>query len=236
MKSLSSDWFIEGRLDFEYKKYLLLAYLQHVSQEFAAYRLYPSLADLVAHHRTLMEFQKQKQDLINQFPKEINPDAFRQMSLVLDSQMSDHHDLQEIDSIVQFSIPRIQHNLDQGIERFEEVERKLLIEPIGITPLYRREGYLFLRQEPDPSVAIYEYRIIFLEHTDGRYHGIHVDPLEVRTLSLSLTYEHIKWELAKKRTQLPNPATFLVKTSPLFPPEEAILPVVKRRMMALLKD
>ena len=36
---LSPEWFLEGTLDFEYKKYVLLAYLQHVSQEFAEMNL-----------------------------------------------------------------------------------------------------------------------------------------------------------------------------------------------------
>ena len=36
MKSLSETWFAEGRIDFELKKYTLLAYLQEVNKHFDA--------------------------------------------------------------------------------------------------------------------------------------------------------------------------------------------------------
>ena len=47
MKSLSETWFAEGYIDFELKKYTLLAYLQEVNKYFDANKLYPQLADLI---------------------------------------------------------------------------------------------------------------------------------------------------------------------------------------------
>ena len=40
MKSLSETWFAEGYIDFELKKYTLLAYLQHVNSYFNQNKLY----------------------------------------------------------------------------------------------------------------------------------------------------------------------------------------------------
>jgi hypothetical protein len=34
MKSLGANWFIEGHIDFEYKKYILLSYLQDINSHF----------------------------------------------------------------------------------------------------------------------------------------------------------------------------------------------------------
>ena len=51
MKKLSPDWITEKHIDFEYKKYVLLAYLQEVNMNFEKTHLYPFLADLVDHYR-----------------------------------------------------------------------------------------------------------------------------------------------------------------------------------------
>jgi hypothetical protein len=53
MEKLSKDWLTQGLIDFEYKKYLLMAYLQTVKSSFGKVELYPFLADLVFHYRNL---------------------------------------------------------------------------------------------------------------------------------------------------------------------------------------
>ena len=53
MEKLSKDWLTQGLIDFEYKKYLLLAYLQKAKKSFEKVELYPFLADLVFHYRNL---------------------------------------------------------------------------------------------------------------------------------------------------------------------------------------
>ena len=47
MKSLSETWFAEGYIDFELKKYTLLAYLQEVNKHFNESKLYPLLSDMI---------------------------------------------------------------------------------------------------------------------------------------------------------------------------------------------
>ena len=61
MKKLSSNWFVEGLQDFEYKKYVLLAYLQGVKQAFDQALLYPVFSELIAHYQDLHAFQQSKQ-------------------------------------------------------------------------------------------------------------------------------------------------------------------------------
>ena len=47
MNNLSETWFAEGYIDFELKKYTLLAYLQQVNKYFNENKLYPQLADVI---------------------------------------------------------------------------------------------------------------------------------------------------------------------------------------------
>ena len=60
MDQLKENWLTEGLVDFEYKKYLLLAYLKKVKESFTRMELYPFLSDLVFHHRNLMAIKENK--------------------------------------------------------------------------------------------------------------------------------------------------------------------------------
>jgi len=57
MKQLSETWFAEGYIDFELKKYTLLAYLQEVDKYFNENKLYPQLADIIFHYNNLVAFR-----------------------------------------------------------------------------------------------------------------------------------------------------------------------------------
>ena len=71
MKTLSHTWFAEGYIDFELKKYTLLAYLQEVNRYFTVSKLYPQLADIIFHYNNVVAFKKNKQSLQEQFLKNL---------------------------------------------------------------------------------------------------------------------------------------------------------------------
>ena len=72
MKQLSETWFVEGYIDFELKKYTLLAYLQQINKYFNENKLYPQLADLIFHYNNLIAFRENKKHLQEHFPKKVN--------------------------------------------------------------------------------------------------------------------------------------------------------------------
>ena len=63
MKTLSQTWFADGYIDFELKKYTLLAYLQEISRHFNEQKLYPQLADLIFHYNNIVAFRENKKYL-----------------------------------------------------------------------------------------------------------------------------------------------------------------------------
>ena len=142
MKKLSANWFMDGIQDFEYKKYVLLAYLQSVGSEFADYKLYPSFADLIFHYRNLNEFKENKERITDKFPQKLDLEAFRKFNLKFNAEQDDFSDLDEIDAIIKYSLPQINHHLKEGKEIYQAIDEKIKIEPIGILPLYKREGYI----------------------------------------------------------------------------------------------
>ncbi len=60
MATLNKNWITEKAIDFEYKKYILLAYLKQVSQNFEENKLYPSLAELIGHYKLLISIKENK--------------------------------------------------------------------------------------------------------------------------------------------------------------------------------
>ena len=71
MKTLSETWFADGYIDFELKKYTLLAYLQEINRNFQENKLYPQLADVIFHYNNLVAFRENKKFLQEHFPKKL---------------------------------------------------------------------------------------------------------------------------------------------------------------------
>lgn len=226
---------MEGMLDFEYKKYVLLSYLQHISREFAEYRLYPSFSDLIFHYNNLHQFRENQQQMLKQFPAQLNEEQFRKMRLQYESGISETPDLQELSAIVDYALPNIQNHLQSGKGIYEEIDHYLQIEPIGITPLYKKEGYILLRINEVSEVKAFVYRVVFFENVEANYYGISFDYRHSFTHSLANTYESMKRELIRNFSDLPNPATYLLFSQQAFPEVESLIPVAKRKMLAYLK-
>jgi len=81
MVTLSANWLTEGHIDFEYKKYLLLAYLQQVDANFQKVKLYPDLQDLVHHFHNLLGYKRQVEAIKQEFPKEVTAVDFENFAL-----------------------------------------------------------------------------------------------------------------------------------------------------------
>ena len=60
MEQLKVDWLTDGLIDFEYKKYVLLAYLKNVRANFDDKKLYPFMSDMVFHYQNLMTIKSNK--------------------------------------------------------------------------------------------------------------------------------------------------------------------------------
>src|SRR5687768_2734174 len=142
MEKLSKDWLTQGLIDFEYKKYMLLAYLKTVKKSFERVELYPFMADLVFHYRNLMAVKENKTLIRESFPKEISLEEFNKLELTYRAMIEDDSVMSELESIIEFSIPQIKDSLQEGSVIYDYVESQCEISPVGVTPLYANEGYL----------------------------------------------------------------------------------------------
>ena len=234
MKALNEDWLTSHLIDFEYKKYILLAYLKDIKQQFDRVALYPYLSDLVFHYRNLLAIKENKEVLINNFPKSISQADFEKLSIRYKKMVESDEIMEELESIIEYAVPQFKTILGEGKDLFEFIEENIEIIPIGITPLHHQEGYLFLQQKGQKATQVYEYQVSIFEKADETYRGIHTTFLENITRGIGRTFESIKLELIRKYQKLPNPATFLINSDIVCPVNATLLPVSKRMFIKYL--
>ena len=234
MKTLSETWFAEGYIDFELKKYTLLAYLQNINKGFRENKLYPHLADIIFHYNNIISFRENKKILQNQFPKRLTGLQIEKLQVLYEQVIEDDSLMKELEDIIQFSVSNMKDTIRDGSEIYEFVENKILITPIGLMPLEHNEGYFFLNIANEKDTHVYQYRISIFERHDEKFRSIQTVFIDMWYKSIATTYENIKAELITKKRDLPNPAVFALETPLKFPLEETILPIAKRSLVKFI--
>jgi hypothetical protein len=236
MKTLSETWFADGYIDFELKKYTLLAYLKQVSGYFNQNKLYPQLADVIFHFNNLLQFRQNKEYLKQQFPKRINALDMERLSLLYEAMIADDEIMQELEAIIAFALRTMKGTIEGGASIYEFVEDRMEISPVGIVPLDTNEGYFFLRDGKFSETKVYQYRLMFFDKQESRYRSIRTEYVNSWQRSIVNTVENIKTELIRQRNFLPNPAVYNIETDLAFPVEETLFPVAKRILAKFISE
>jgi len=231
MKQLSETWFAEGYIDFELKKYTLLAYLQAINQYFDENKLYPQLADLIFHYNNLVAFRENKKYLQEQFPKKLTGLQIEKLQFLYEQMIGDNELMQELEEIINFAAGKMKTTISSGTEIYEFVEGNLSISPVGILPLDVQEGYFFLSAGKTKTTRVYQYRISIFDKHDEKYRSMKTSFIDTLQRSMVYTYESMKSELIKSRQAMPNPAVYCIETELSVPVEETLLPIAKRSLV-----
>jgi hypothetical protein len=236
MKTLSETWFADGYIDFELKKYTLLAYLQEIHKYFSENKLYPQLADIIFHYNNLAAFRENKKYLQEQFPKKLTGLQLEKLQILFEQMIEDDELMQELEEIINYATGEIQRTITNGTEIYEFVEDKLVIFPVGLVPLDSNEGYFFLSEGGNSDTRVYQYRLSFFEKHDEKYRSIRTEYIDSWTRNLVNTYENIKSELIRWKQAMPNPAVYSIETELKFPVDETLLPIAKRSLVRYISS
>lgn len=228
MKTLSETWFADGYIDFELKKYTLLAYLQEINRYFNENKLYPQLADIIFHYNNLAAFRENKRYLQEQFPKKFTGMQLQKLEVLYEQMIQDDELMEELEQIINYSTERMKRTITSGTEIYEFVEGNISIYPVGLVPLDLQEGYFFLNHGSARDTRVYQYRLSIFEKHDEKYRSIRTEYVDCWERNIVNSYENIKAELIRKKQQLPNPAVYTIETTLTYPIEETLLPVAKR--------
>jgi hypothetical protein len=236
MKSLSINWFIEGSIDFEHKKYILLNYLQEINRHFDRSKLYPNLTDLIFHYNNLLDFKRNKTVLQQAFPQQMTKADIEAVKLTYQKIIQDDSSMLEIENIISYSLQKMDPAIQIGKEIYDFVESRLNIDPVGLVPLMPYSGYFSLRNGKERTNWIYEYQITLFENKDDKFRGINIQFVDTYEQSIANTPESIKLDLISKRKHLPNPAVYYVASDISFPLEQTLLPVAKRSLVKYISS
>ena len=228
---LSETWFLEGYVDFELQKYKLLAYLQEVNKQFHQTKLYPQLSDIIFHYNNLVSFRDNKKLMQDNFPKQLDKINMQQLELTYQKMLEDDELMSELERITNYALSEMKTTIDNGAEIYELIEKQLRIEPVGILPLYKNEGYMLLRLGNYSEVRAYSYNITLFEHKDAKYKGVKVQYVDQWEKNLANTYENIKRDIIRSIRTLPNPAVYIIESGLKVPLDETFLPIAKRMLV-----
>lgn len=234
MKQLSETWFAEGYIDFELKKYTLLAYLQEISKQFNENKLYPQLADLIFHYNNLVAFRENKKHLQEHFPKKLTGIQLEKLQVLYEQMIADDDLMFQLEEIIHFSAGAMKTTISNGAEIYEFVEENLTIAPVGLLPLNVKEGYFFLSSGDTRTTYVYQYQVGFFEKHEEKYRSLKTTYVDTKKRSLAHTYESIKYELLKHANGPAHPAVYCIETRLKFPVNETLLPVAKRSLARLV--
>jgi hypothetical protein len=230
MNPLSENWITEKTLDFEYKKYLLLAWLQSVESNFRTIRLYPALSELISHYRNASLLSQNKSDLSSQFPRKITGIEKHGLQMEFEELMHDDESMIAIERLLNFSIPKFEEWMKEGRAIYEFLESGIELSPVGIVPLRTCEGYLLLCQNVGDT-RVYSYEMTIYDNADSGWRSLRTTYISSWKRTFTNTFESIKAELIRTIHVLPNPAVFVAISERELPMEPTFLPIAKRMLL-----
>lgn len=230
MEKLNSDWLTDGLIDFEYKKYTLLAYFQEVRKSFNKVELYPILNELIQHYDNLNQLKEGKSSIESRFPKQINGLDVTKLKILYKQMLHDDEIMKELEEIVEYALPMFKDTLKEGKEIYEFVETQCEVTPIGLLPLYTDEGYFFLGNATG-ELTVHRYQMMKFESPVQNYRGINTTLIDKINKGIGETFESLKLSLIRRFADLPNPATYLIQSKMFFPYQPTLVPIAKRLLI-----
>jgi hypothetical protein len=228
MRKLTANWLTEDHIDFEYKKYKVLAYLQEVEQYYKNTQVYPWLSEVLEHYRNLSLLKSNTENLKKGFPKELNRFDPEKLNLDYSEILQDDDLITEIRQIIDYSLPLFYNSIVDGKKIYDFVEEHLKIQSVGITPLNNKEGYLLLHTDTQKDVHVFQYAISSIEDASEKMKTLSTHYVQTYTSNLTWTYERVKTELIGSNKELPNPAVYAIECAVDVPFKETLFPVARR--------
>jgi hypothetical protein len=233
LKGLGVETFLVGSQDLEARQYLVLQSLKEAYAELSCNRLYPTLSALVELHTALENIIQKKNDIRSHFPQNLKGVDVEQRMLVYEqTEGATGIDLERTTTLIEWAMPKLKKALDEGVQIFNFVDQHIVIEQVGILPMYREEGYWFVPDRRSSVMYLLRYEVSLFTSTTERFRTLKTRCLEsIEESTVRRSPESIKLDLIEKYHDLPNPATFVCETDIEFPYGETMLPVAKRKLM-----
>jgi len=235
MKKLNQNWITEVPMDAEYKRYLLMAYLQNIREDFDNALLFPNMTDLIQQHKTMSNLANAKSCMEKSFPKNLSGFNTKLLELSYQPSISKADYESYLEDLLEFSLPEIEKAIREGKSLCDWVDGMIEFESVGVLPVYQREGYLFLYPENGNVYRVYRFKLSRVQRMGEQFRALKMTYLTTEKKRSFETFQNIKLQMIKKFKELPNPATFIARVKMQLPVSETLLPITKRRLLHALE-
>lgn len=216
MKQLSKNWILEGLQDFEYKKYLILAYSNFIRKEFQSLKLFPYYLDLKEQKRYIDEIVKISKDV--KIGKEIIPSQNETIKYIYDTTLFAEREFNVL--------------IDESEEVLHNLNLKIRVAPIGLVTNSRFSGYLIFKNGSTKDVLIFNYLLDYFDIITKQFDNIKLRFISVLNKGLFETYESLKLKILKdfyKRFDM-GLNMFLISTEKKIPLFESLMPIGTKKL------
>jgi len=229
MATLSKYWITEPHLDFEYKKYTLLAWWKKVEYAFLKQRLYPYFQTINEQVNALEQWDKSRIDLHSGFPKDLVGFDLMQQKIHYKNTLQDSKVMEELKAIIGYALPQFKFLLEEGKAVKSAIEQQLHIAPVGVSPLYQKEGYVLVGRPKRTLVFLYCLKKVKALR-QAEYQTLVFQRLPGFKSSFATTPERLKRELILRYPSKPNPAVFYVDCDARIPIQQTVLPLTRKNL------
>ena len=228
---LDANWYSEGWIDFELKKYKLLAYLKKVDEFFNESKLFPVLAELIKHYQQINNYKSNQENLRFNFKKEIESINLKEMKIIFKKHQFSEKFIDEIMKIIDFAQKEMKKSIKHGEQTYEHLISNISFDTVGLIPFYNKEGYIIASRNSDRKLKVYRYKYSNIHQENDLFHNLCTHEVFNEFNSFSSSLSSIKLQLIKKFKDLPNPATYSLHSQLKVSFEHSILPIAKRYLI-----
>ena len=233
---LNPEWMLKEPLDFEYNKYTLLDYIQKCEQRLDKFEIYPDFVEISLHLANLQSLDKENTLLLTnkKFGSYDDEIMLKDLYPKKPRDLSDEEGY-ELEKTIKYSNDKLfdAFNLAKSVWNivFDSVELSI---KKNKEHLALGSGYIFYYRKLDNKIYVWEYEIkkkrgekdVNQTHITKMYENI-----PDSTTLVSIIEEYSKFNKTDYYKGLP---VFEMVCNQDFPMDEAIVPIMKRKLMSYI--
>ncbi len=213
MQMLENDWLTNDPIDFEYKKYLLLAYNQYHTKFCDNKKIYPGFTDIIEKIKIVNQFI-QNIKALEESRLEIKDVNWFTQKIIYSSQINDNS-LDEIKQIATFSKDILVELYRKYGNLLDDVDNSITIIGCRVEIFNLYDGYIIMNGFGKERILEYEV-----------YRKLHPEPHYI----LKTSKANLKEYYTKRYTK--NVFDVIFKED--YPLKQSILPVYRRKFLEVL--
>ena len=234
---LNTDWMFEKPIDREYKEYKLLSYFQKMGEKLDKLELYPGFIELSLHLMNIQALMRDKKIVYTDKKLNSVDDEIMVKDLkVKEAPIMSDEENEEFRKILSYSAPRIMEyfNVAKSVWTivFDSLDMKIKRNKKNIL---HPKGYFFYTETPTKKTYVWEY-VIKKETKINPQRMANINLIfcnEIGELTIPKIISMFSTYDSKDKKMAP---VFQMISSGVFPVDETLLPLFKRRIAGLISQ